>query len=645
MIPLKINNIQIMVESGTTLLQACNFLNIDIPKFCFHEDLQIDGNCRMCLVEVKNSPKPVVACAMPVSPNMEIFTNTPLVKKARESVLEFLLINHPLDCPICDQASECDLQDQTLVFGSDRSRFTSVKRSVEDKNFGLFVKTILVRCIQCTRCVRFARDIANIDNLGMVGRGNNSEISFYLSNVFKSEFSGNVIDLCPVGALTSKPYAFKARSWELEKKKIIDIFDPIGSNLIANTFKNQIIRILPVKKWIPNRSRFFFDSIKLQRIKEPLLLVNDKFQKISWSNVYFLIKQKILKTDPSQISCLIGNLLDLKLLSFIKSTFNSLGVGNNNINYAFVKEFKKINSNVPQNFINSQLIENLSEAEICLLININPKLESSYLSMQLNLLNKRNNLQIYSIGNHLKDVYKVKSLGLSIDNFHKILAGKHPICRKFYKKKLVIISDFNFKMYENYLPCKFYSLYYDSGLLNFSEIYGKRINNFTKPEKLKFFVNTDTNNILKKDNTFSIYYGHHFVQNAQNCNLLIPGLTFLEKKGLYLTTEGKITSTNASCINNTSLKSDLSFFKFLFFYLNKKKIRNFSYLYLYFKNQLLLSNFLIKDKFNFLSIGKKNSLKPIISELNSFYKNNIIEKTSKILSKDLFESSKKYSNF
>ena len=221
MVSIQIDGISFKVPPKTTILQACNKIKIEIPKFCFQDYLQIAGNCRMCLVEVKNSPKPVASCSMPVIENMEIFTNTPLIKKARESVLEFLLLNHPLDCPICDQGGECDLQDQAYIFGSDRSRFFFNKRGVEDKNVGPFIKTIMTRCIHCTRCVRFSNEICNIDHLGTTGRGTHTEISFYLNKIFKSIFSGNVIDLCPVGALTSKPYAFKTRSWEIQKKILL----------------------------------------------------------------------------------------------------------------------------------------------------------------------------------------------------------------------------------------------------------------------------------------------------------------------------------------------------------------------------------------------------------------------------------------
>ncbi len=308
MINIFVNDVERQVPKNLTVLQACSNLKIEIPKFCFQENLQIAGNCRMCLVEIENSPKLVASCAMPISPNMKIYTDTPLVQKARESVLEFLLINHPLDCPICDQASECDLQDQTMIYGSDKTRYFFKKRTVENKNFGPFVKSIMTRCIHCTRCVRFANEICNIDNLGTTGRGNFTEINFYYSNIFKSEFSGNLIDLCPVGALTSKPFAFKGRMWESKKKEAIDVLDAVGSNLEIELVDRGIVKILPRtndeinKEWISNKTRHFFDSINYQRIKTPAIKgENGEFQKISWYDAFNLLKTKLINTDASKL--------------------------------------------------------------------------------------------------------------------------------------------------------------------------------------------------------------------------------------------------------------------------------------------------------------------------------------------------------
>ena len=357
MIEIYINNIRLKVNKHLTVLQACNNFKIEIPKFCFQENLQIAGNCRMCLVEIENSPKPIASCAMPLTANMKIFTDTPLVQKARESVLEFLLINHPLDCPICDQASECDLQDQTMIFGSDRGRFFFEKRGVEDKYCGPFIKTIMTRCIHCTRCVRFANEICGIDDLGTIGRGNQTEINFYYPKIFNSEFSGNLVDLCPVGALTSKPYSFKARSWELKKKEGLDILDSIGSNIKIDIFNNEIVRILPKtnfninKEWISNKTRYFFDSLKYQRLKYPLLKNNENnFSKISWLKALNIINKKFIKTDSFEIKSIIGNLTDLESIFLLKKNLNKLGILN--IHYeSFLNKKNRINSDLTSNFL------------------------------------------------------------------------------------------------------------------------------------------------------------------------------------------------------------------------------------------------------------------------------------------------------
>ena len=263
-----VNDFEISVDPRISVLQACEIAGFDVPRFCYHERLSVAGNCRMCLVEVEKAPKLAASCAMPLMPGMRIKTNSPAVRKAREGVLEFLLINHPLDCPICDQGGECDLQDQAMVYGSDRGRFREYKRAVEDKNCGPLVKTIMTRCIHCTRCVRFANEVAGIADLGTSGRGSQIEIGTYIEKLFKSEFSGNVIDLCPVGALTSKPYAFSARPWELKSFESIDTLDAVCSNIRIDTRGYEIIRVLPSlneelnEEWLHDKSRFSFDGLK-----------------------------------------------------------------------------------------------------------------------------------------------------------------------------------------------------------------------------------------------------------------------------------------------------------------------------------------------------------------------------------------------
>jgi len=290
MLKIKINNSEFLVKNDISVLEACKYVGISIPRFCYHETLSIAGNCRMCLVEIEKTPKPVSSCTLPVSNNMQIFTDSPLVKKARENVVETLLLNHPLDCPICDQGGECDLQDQTKMWGSDYSRFFMTKRGVEDKNCGPLIKTIMTRCIHCTRCVRFGSEIAGVDVLGTLNRGTSTEIGGYISRIFNSEISGNVIDLCPVGALTSKPYAFKARPWELRSNESIDLTDSTGSNIYVNFKESEILRILPKsnseinENLISDKARFFHDSSKNQRLQKI-------FQK-SFVNVDFLMNRK-----------------------------------------------------------------------------------------------------------------------------------------------------------------------------------------------------------------------------------------------------------------------------------------------------------------------------------------------------------------
>ncbi|MGB7206292.1 MAG: NADH-quinone oxidoreductase subunit NuoG, partial [Anderseniella sp.] len=517
--PIIINGIKLIVKKNTTILEACLKLNINIPRFCYHKNLEVAGNCRMCLVEVKNLPKPIASCAMPVSKDMEIFTNTPKIKKARESVLEFLLINHPLDCPICDQGGECDLQDQTLFFGSDRSRFFNLKRTVEDKNFGPFIKTIMTRCIHCTRCVRFANEVSNV-NLGTIGRGNKTEISFYINKIFNSEFSGNIIDLCPVGALTSKPFSFKSRNWELKKTKAIDILDSTGLNIIINSFNNRIIRILPKNNWISNKTRFFFDSIEYQRIKSPLLKINkNEFKQISWKQAFFIINYNLKKNDSSKNTVLIGDLLDIQSLFKIKNIMNSLGI--NNINYLSNKYKKTLfNSDISNNLLNNNLFLDIQNSNLCFLINLNPQYDNAYLNLFLNNQVKRNNLKIFSIGQKLNLPYKTINLGLSENILLSIIEGRHKVCKQLIKAKNPIficnektLSLINYKNFFKFNTINIKIFNFESGFLNFSEIFTMNKNKSIINSKLIFLFNIE--NIKKQLDSFIIYQGHHFTPAAQ----------------------------------------------------------------------------------------------------------------------------------
>jgi NADH-quinone oxidoreductase subunit G len=324
MFKLKVNDIDIEVEEGLTVLQACEQAGVEIPRFCYHEKLSIAGNCRMCLVEMEKSPKPIASCAMPAAEGMVIKTNTEKTEKYRKGVMEFLLANHTLDCPVCDQGGECDLQDQSMFYGIEKSRFKENKRYVPEKYMGPLIKTQMTRCIHCTRCIRFATEVAGVSELGAIGRGENMQITTYLEKSMESEMSANVIDLCPVGALTSKPYVFKARPWELKKTETIDVMDAVGSNIRVDTYGWEVKRVLPRineeinEEWISDKTRYACDGLKNQRLDVPFIKNNNKFEKISWTEAYKKIVEKISKSQPEKIAGITGDMTNMETLFIIK---------------------------------------------------------------------------------------------------------------------------------------------------------------------------------------------------------------------------------------------------------------------------------------------------------------------------------------
>ena len=330
-----INGKDTQVPEGITIIQACEIADVEIPRFCYHERLAIAGNCRMCLVEIEGMPpKPVASCAMPVTEGMKVHTDTPMVKKAREGVMEFLLANHPLDCPICDQGGECDLQDQAYQYGSGKSEYHEHKRAVKEKNMGPLVKTQMTRCIQCTRCIRFIEDVAGTVEIGAVNRGEGMEITTYLEQNLKSELSGNIIDLCPVGALTSKPYAFKARSWELRKIESIDIMDAVGSNIRIDSRGVEVMRILPRlneeinEEWISDKTRFCYDGLKYQRLDKPYVSQNGKLVEADFDTAYGAIIDKIKSLKASEIAALTGQLSASEEIFALKKLLEKLNISN-----------------------------------------------------------------------------------------------------------------------------------------------------------------------------------------------------------------------------------------------------------------------------------------------------------------------------
>lgn len=433
---IKVNNREVEVASNLTLLQACEAAGEEIPRFCYHERLSVAGNCRMCLIEVKGGPpKPVASCAQnvrdlrpgPEGAPPELFTNTPMVKKAREGVMEFLLINHPLDCPICDQGGECDLQDQAMAYGRDGSRYEENKRAVEEKHMGPLIKTIMTRCIQCTRCVRFATEVAGVDDLGLVNRGENAEITTYLEKAVESELTGNLIDVCPVGALTSKPYAFNARPWELRKTETVDVMDAVGSNIRVDARGREVLRILPVlhedinEEWIADKSRFIWDGLKRQRLDQPYIRKDGKLVPASWDEAFKLAAEKLSNTTSDKVAAIVGDLVPTEAVKALKDLMAAIGSPNMDCR----QDGAAIGGGDRRSYLFNSGIAGLESADAILLVGTNPRAEAPMINARLRKiwLNKLG-VKIGLIGEQKDLSYEYDYLGAGPDSLSALANGE-----------------------------------------------------------------------------------------------------------------------------------------------------------------------------------------------------------------------------
>ena len=424
-IKVTVDGIDVEVEPGTTILQACEEAGAEIPRFCYHERLSVAGNCRMCLVEVERAPKPVASCAAPVAPDMVVFTQTDSVKAAREGVMEFLLINHPLDCPICDQGGECDLQDQALGYGGDASRFDGNKRAVEEKHMGPLVKTIMTRCIHCTRCVRFATEVAGVPEIGAIGRGEDMEITTYLEAALDSEMSGNVIDLCPVGALTSKPYAYTARPWELKKTETIDVMDAVGSSIRVDTRGREAMRIMPRnhddvnEEWLSDKSRFVWDGLNTQRLDTPYVRRDGKLAASTWNDAFAVIAEKI-NGKADKLAAIAGDLVCAEGQFALKSLMDNLGSPHLDCRQDGAKL-----SGPRANYLFNTTIAGIEEADALLIIGANPRVEAPVLNSRIRKRFMMGQFPIAMIGAPADLTYDVSHIGAGTDTLADLLAGQH----------------------------------------------------------------------------------------------------------------------------------------------------------------------------------------------------------------------------
>jgi NADH-quinone oxidoreductase subunit G len=566
-----INGKEIEFKKGMTVLQACELADIEIPRFCYHEKLSIAGNCRMCLVEMEKSAKPIASCAMPATEGMNIKTNTALVEKARKGVMEFLLANHPLDCPVCDQGGECDLQDQSLYYGVDKSRFIENKRKVSEKYMGPLIKTQMTRCIHCTRCVRFATEVAGVPEIGAIGRGENMEITTYLEKSMQSELSANVIDLCPVGALTSKPYAFEARPWELKKTESIDVMDAVGSNIRVDTYNWEVKRILPKlnndinEEWISDKTRYSCDGLLKQRLDVPYIKKNNKLQKSTWDEAIQIIANKIKEIQPSEIAGHIGDMTNLECSVAFKKLFNIL----QSDNLEFREKKYYINANDKINYIFNSSIKGIEESDLILLVGTNPRHEATILNARIRKAFVQKKIPIFSIGNPEDLTYEYKVIGNKTDEVKQLINNESEISKKLLssKKPIIIIGEsaleldsgkFIFEELKNYLiNNNFINEEWNAlnilsqnastvGLLDLEMLSQNSDNNFIffdqlYSNKFKFLYLLGSDNLeFKKNNEFIVYQGSHGDRGAEIADVILPSAAYTEQNGLYSNLEGRV---------------------------------------------------------------------------------------------------------
>ena len=565
-----INGKEIEFEKGMTVLQACELADVEIPRFCYHEKLSIAGNCRMCLVELDKAPKPIASCAMPAAEGMNIKTNTPFVEKARKGVMEFLLANHPLDCPVCDQGGECDLQDQSLYYGVDKSRFVENKRDVKEKYMGPLIKTQMTRCIHCTRCVRFATEVAGVPEIGAIGRGENMEITTYLEKSMESELSANVIDLCPVGALTSKPYAFEARPWELKKTESVDVMDAVGSNIRVDTYNWEVKRILPRlnneinEEWISDKTRYSCDGLLKQRLDVPYIKKNNKLQKSSWDEAINLLIDKIQSFQPDEIAGHIGDMINMENALSFKKLFKIL----KSENLEFREKNFYINSNEKMNYIFNSSIAGIEDADLILLVGTNPRHEASILNARIRKTFVKKNIPIFSIGNPGDLTYEYEIIGDSTEDIKKIVNKEHDFSQKLLsaKKPIIIIGESalelksggyifeelkKFLIKNNLINGNWNALNIlvqnasTVGLLDLKILQDKeKSSSFfddLKDKKFKLLYLLGSDNLeFQKNDEFIVYQGSHGDRGAEIADLILPSATYTEQNGLYENLEGRV---------------------------------------------------------------------------------------------------------
>jgi NADH-quinone oxidoreductase subunit G len=558
------------VPAGITILQACELAGVEIPRFCYHERLSIAGNCRMCLVEVKpGPPKPQASCAMPVADKQEIITNSAVIKKARNGVMEFLLINHPLDCPICDQGGECDLQDQAMAYGFDRSRYHENKRAVPDKELGPLVKTSMNRCIHCTRCIRFATEVAGVEELGATGRGESMEVTTYVEHALTTELAGNVVDLCPVGALTAKPYAFEARPWEMRKTESVDVMDALGANIRVDTRGGQVMRVLPRlndevnEEWISDKTRHAIDGLRFQRLDRPYVRQGGKLVEATWDQAFEAIAAKLKGLDGAKIAAIAGDQCDAESMVALKDLMAVLGSPNIDCR----QDGAKLDAGPRGGYIFNPGVRSIEQADAILLIGTNPRWESPVLNARIRKRYLHGRCAIASIGPAVDLTYPVERLGAGPATLRELAEGRLAFSEKWKaaKNPLIVVGmgalarddggavlalarslavvrdDWNGFAVLHTAAARVGGL--DLGLVPGAggrDVAGILAGCEKREIEVVYLLAADEIDARKLGKAFVIYQGHHGDAGAHRADVILPGAAYTEKPGTYVNTEGRV---------------------------------------------------------------------------------------------------------
>jgi NADH-quinone oxidoreductase subunit G len=569
---LTIDGAEIEVPAGSTVLQACELAGKEIPIFCFHPRLNIAGNCRMCLVEMERSPKPIASCAMPAGDGMVIKTDTPLVHKARKGVLEMLLINHPLDCPICDQGGECDLQDLTLFYGPDHSRFKENKRSVVDKNLGPLISTHMNRCIQCTRCIRFLDEVAGVEELGMVDRGEHEEISTWIERALSSELQGNIIDLCPVGALNSKPYEYRARPWELRKTESVDVLDAVGCNIRVDARPPEVMRIVPRlhedinEEWISDKARFSYDGLKKRRLDVPMVRRDGKLRVSDWRDAFAAIGEVLAGVPGDRIAAIVGDLADCEAMVVLKDLMARLGSPNLDCR----QNGAKLDAAARCSYLFNTRIAGIEQADLCLLIGTNPRLEGSLVNVRIRKRVRQGGFTVARIGPPADLTYRVLELGAGPATLAELAEGTHEFSARLESaaRPMLILGQGALArpdggavlaaaraLAERYGMvrdewCGFNVLHtaaarvggLDLGLVpgpGGRDVAGILDGAASGAIDLVFLLGADELDMRRLGDAFVIYQGHHGDRGAAGADVILPGAAYTEKNATFVNTEGR----------------------------------------------------------------------------------------------------------